>query len=44
MEDKDLLIEMQKKKIAEQASIISAMEQEIELLKREIELLSQGKK
>jgi hypothetical protein len=44
MEDKDQIIKMQEKKIAEQAIIISAQEQEIALLHEEIRLLKSLKK
>ena len=43
MEDKDKIIEMQRSKIAKQSSIISAQEQEIKLLKYEIEQLNKHK-
>lgn len=42
--DKDKLIEMQEKKIAEQAIVISAQEQEIALLQEEILILNSHKK
>lgn len=44
MEDKDKIIVMQQKKIAEQAIIISAQKQEIALLEENIRRLKSDKK